>query len=158
MSPFMRERTLRYPGHTEMMQVLKVAGFFSEQPVSIDEHTIAPIDMTSKILIESWKYEQGEADLTVMQVEAEGMVGEEQVRLCWDLLDYYDGDADQSSMARTTGFPAASMGRMIADGTIAEPGVHPPESFGSNDVVVLRLLAELEERNVKYKKTMESVR
>jgi len=156
--PFMRERTLRYPGHTEMMRVLKAAGFFSEQPVSIDEHTIAPIDMTSKILIESWKYEQGEADLTVMQVEAEGMVGEEQVRLCWDLLDYYDGDADQSSMARTTGFPAASMGRMIADGTIAEPGVHPPESFGSNDVVVLRLLAELEERNVKYKKTMESVR
>jgi len=50
------------------------------------------------------------------------------------------------------------MGKMIADGTIAEPGVHPPESFGSNDAVVLRLLAELEERNVKYKKTMESVR
>ena len=46
--------------------------------------------MTASILIESWKYEQGEADLTVMQVEAEGKLGDEQVRLCWDLLDYYD--------------------------------------------------------------------
>lgn len=156
--PFMRERTLRYPGHTELMRVLKAAGFFSEQPLQIGDSKVAPIDMTSKILIESWKYEQGEADLTVMQVEAEGMVGEERVRLCWDLLDYYDAGADQSSMARTTGFPATSMGRMIVDGTIATPGVHPPESFGNNDVVVLRLLAELEERNVIYKKTMESVR
>ena len=156
--PFMRERTLRYPGHTELMRVLKAAGFFSEQPLQIGDSKVAPIDMTSKILIESWKYEQGEADLTVMQVEAEGMVGEERVRLCWDLLDYYDAGADQSSMARTTGFPATSMGRMIVDGTIATPGVHSPESFGNNDVVVLRLLAELEQRNVIYKKTMESVR
>ena len=38
------------------------------------------------------------------------------------------------------------------------PGVHPPETFGANDVVVQRLLSELEERNVRYVKTMESVR
>ena len=61
-------------------------------------------------------------------------------------------------MARTTGFPAAAMGRMIVDGTIDIPGVHPPETFGSNSTVVNRLLAELESRNVKFVKTMESVR
>jgi len=93
-----------------------------------------------------------------MQVEAEGTLGDEQVRLCWDLLDYYDPESDQSSMARTTGFPAAAMGRMIADGTIDCPGVHPPETFGSNVEVVHRLLAELEMRNVRFEKTMESVR
>ena len=156
--PFMRERTLRYPGHTELMRVLRAAGFFSEESMHIGEETIRPIDMTSKILIEIWKYEQGEADLTVMQVEAEGKLGDEHVRLCWDLLDYYDPIKDQSSMARTTGFPATSMGRMIADGTIDSPGVHPPESFGTNDVVVHRLLAEQESRGVCYRKTMEAVR
>jgi saccharopine dehydrogenase-like NADP-dependent oxidoreductase len=93
-----------------------------------------------------------------MQVEAEGKLGEEHVRLCWDLLDYYDPINDQSSMARTTGFPAAAIGRMIADKTIDLPGVHPPEMFGSNVDVVGRLLAEMEERNVRYVKTMESLR
>ena len=155
---FMRERTLRYPGHAEQMGMLKAAGFFSDEPIQVGDESIRPIDLTSKILIESWKYEHGEADLTVMQVEAEGMIGEETVRLCWDILDYYDAKQDQSSMARTAGFPAASMGRMLVDGSIDLPGVHPPEIFGANDVVVQRLLSELEERNVRYVKTMESIR
>ena len=156
--PFMRERTLRYPGHAELMRSLRAAGFFSEEPIQIDDKKVRPIDMTSKILIESWKYAHGEADLTVMQVEAEGKLGDEQVRLCWDLLDYYDSQADQSSMARTTAFPAAAMGRMIADKTIELPGVHPPETFGSNNAIVNRLLAELEARNVRFIKSMESIR
>ena len=155
--PFMRERTLRYPGHTEMMRVLRSSGFFSEEPMQLGENEVKPIDMTSKILIDSWKYEYGEADLTVMQVEAEGTIGDEQVRICWDLLDYYDETKDQSSMARTTGFPATAMGRMLLDGVIDSPGVHPPESFGDNETVVCRLLAELEQRNVRFVKTMESI-
>ena len=114
--------------------------------------------MTAKILIDGWKYEQGEADLTVMRVEAEGLIGEEFVQLRWDLLDYYDAENDQSSMARTTAFPAAAMGRMLADNTIVMPGVHPPETFGSNDAVVQRLLTELETRDIQFHKTMESIR
>jgi len=156
--PNMRERTLRYPGYAEKMRVLRDSGFFSEEPIQLKEQSFRPLDMTASILIESWKYEQGEADLTVMQVEAEGTLGNEHVRLCWDLLDYYDPETDQSSMARTTGFPAAAMGRMIADGTINCPGVHPPETFGNNELVVNRLLADLESRNVKFVKTLESLR
>lgn len=156
--PYMRERTLRYPGYAEKMRLLRDAGFFSEEPIQLKDQSFRPLDMTASILIESWKYEQGEADLTVMQVEAEGTLGDEHVRLCWDLLDYYDSEVDQSSMARTTGFPAAAIGRMIADGTIHFPGVHPPETFGNNELVVNRLLAELESRNVCFVKTIESLR
>jgi len=155
--PFIRERTLRYPGHAEQMRMLRTAGFFSEVKMQIDEAMVSPIDLTSKILIDSWRYKPGEEDLTVMQVEAEGMFGEQHVRIRWDLLDYYDSVNAQSSMARTTGFPAAAMGRMIIDGTITAPGVYPPEFFGSNEMVVGRLLAELAERNVEYKKTMEPI-
>ena len=107
--------------------------------------------------MDGWKYEQGEADLTVMRVEAEGKLGEEYVLLYWDLLDYYDAEKDQSSMARTTAFPAAAIGCMLADGTIDNPGVHPPETFGNDDKVVQRLLRELEERDIQFNKTLESV-
>ncbi len=156
--PFMKERTLRYPGHIELMKVLRAGGFFANEPIDVQGQQVRPIDMTAKILIDGWKYEQGEADLTVMRVEAEGTLGEEHVLLYWDLLDYYDAEKDQSSMARTTGFPAAAMGRMLADGTIHAPGVHPPETFGENEHVVTRLLAELEARDIQFQKTIESVR
>ena len=154
--PFMKERTLRYPGHTELMKVLRAGGFFANEPIDVGGRQVRPIDMTAKILIDGWKYEQGEADLTVMRVEAEGKLGEEHVLLYWDLLDYYDAEKDQSSMARTTAFPAAAMGR--ADGTITYHGVHPPETFGSDDAIVHRLLAELEDRDIQFNKTIESIR
>ncbi len=155
--PNIRERTLRYPGHAEMMKRLRDSGFFSGTPIQCGGQTVVPLDMTAKILIESWKYEPREADLTVMRVSGEGVKGDTQVMMTYDLIDYYDGEADQSSMARTTGFPAASIARMLVDGTICTAGVHPPESFGGNTTVVQRILSELEERHVLYTKTMEPI-
>ena len=154
--PNMRERTLRYPGHAELMRVLRSGGFFSTEPLQLGDQSIRPIDLTAKILINEWKYEQGEADLTVMRVEAEGCKDNKNVILRWDLLDYYDSVADQSSMSRTTGFPCAAIGRMIADGMIDSPGVHPPEFFGGMNEIVDRLLSDLDTRNVRFNRTMES--
>ncbi|MDP7007969.1 MAG: saccharopine dehydrogenase C-terminal domain-containing protein [Phycisphaerales bacterium] len=155
--PFMKERTLRYPGHAKQMQLLRDGGFFKTQEIEIAGQKVKPIDMTAKILIDGWKYDEGEADLTVMRVEGEGTLDGTEMRIRWDLLDYYDHEKGQSSMARTTGFPAAAIGRMIVDGTIDLSGVHPPETFGGNELVVNRLLAELEERGVRYIRTMEPV-
>ncbi len=155
--PFMKERTLRYPGHAKQMRMLRDGGFFKTQEIDIAGQQVKPIDMTAKVLIDGWKYEEGEADLTVMRVEGEGTLGDTEMIIRWDLLDYYDNEKDQSSMARTTGFPAASIGRMIVDGTIDTPGVHPPETFGGNEKVVNRLLSELEDRGVTYIRTMEPV-
>ena len=155
--PNMRERTLRYPGHAEMMKRLRDGGFFSATPIQCGDQDVVPLDMTAKILIDSWKYEPKEADLTVMRVSGEGFKGDTPVAITYDLLDYYDSNSDQSSMARTTGFPAASVARMLIDETINEPGVHPPETFGSNHTVVHRILSELEARNVLYSKTMEPI-
>ena len=155
--PCMKERTLRYPGHAKQMKMLRDGGFFKTEEIEVAGQKVKPIDMTAKILIDAWKYEEGEADLTVMRVEGEGTLGDTEMLIRWDLLDFYDNEKGQSSMARTTGFPAASIGRMIFDGTIYLPGIHPPETFGGNEVVVNRLLAELEERGVRYVRTMEPV-
>lgn len=155
--PFMKERTLRYPGHAKQMKMLRDGGFFKTEEIEVGGQKVKPIDMSAKILIDGWKYEEGEADLTVMRIEGEGTLGDTEMFIRWDLLDYYDNEKGQSSMARTTGFPAASIGRMIVDGTINMPGVHPPETFGGNEIVVNRLLAELEARGVSYIRTMEPV-
>ncbi|MEE2912351.1 MAG: saccharopine dehydrogenase C-terminal domain-containing protein [Planctomycetota bacterium] len=155
--PNIRERTLRYPGHAEMMKVLRAGGFFNSESIMVGDQEVRPIDLTSKLLINDWKYEQGEADLTVMRVEAEGSKDNKRTVLRWDLLDQYDSELDQSSMSRTTGFPCAAIGRMIVDQTIDSPGVHPPEVFGGRDDIVDRLFMELETRNVRYTQTMEFI-
>ena len=153
--PKMRERTLRYPGHAKTMQLLRDAGFFNSKSILVSGQEIVPLDFTAKILIDSWKYEEGEADLTVMRVEAKGKKDDKPVLIHWDLLDYYDATSNQSSMGRTTAFPLTSIARMIIDGTINMPGVHPPEFFGNQQQVINRLFKDLEERNVRYIKTME---
>ena len=153
--PEMRERTLRYPGHAKIIQLLRDAGFFNSKSIFVSGQETIPLDFTAKILIDSWKYEQGEADLTVMRVEAKGAKDDKPMLIRWDLLDYYDAKSKQSSMGRTTAFPLTSIARMIIDGTINTPGVHPPEFFGNQQRVINRLFKDLEERNVRYIKTME---
>src|SRR4029450_4766258 len=34
-APFMREKTLRYPGHVELMRAFRETGFFSKEPVDL---------------------------------------------------------------------------------------------------------------------------
>ena len=54
----MKEKTLRYPGHVEYIKVLKESGFFSENPIIINNLEVSPLDFTSKILFNEWKLDE----------------------------------------------------------------------------------------------------
>ena len=156
--PNMRERTMRYPGHAELMRVFRETGLFSEDSLTVGDATIRPIDLTSKLLLGHWAYEPGEEDLTVMRVQAEGLLGDDLVRLQWDLYDEYDPQKDQTSMGRTTAFPATSFARQILQGHRKVPGVHPPEAFGGDPGIVNRVLDDLATRGVYFHRSCESIR
>jgi lysine 6-dehydrogenase len=51
--PTMREKTLRYPGHSEYIRVLRETGFFSKDPLEINGVQIRPLDVTAKLLFPS---------------------------------------------------------------------------------------------------------
>ena len=147
--PDMRERTLRYPGHIELMRVLRETGLFGLDPVSIrDGATVRPRDLLAELLFPKWTYEEGEEDLTAMRVSVEGELDGRPTRLEWDLLDFHDASTGFSSMARTTAFPAAAVARMIAAGLLRTPGVHVPERLAEMDGVVESVLKQLAERGV----------
>jgi saccharopine dehydrogenase-like NADP-dependent oxidoreductase len=153
--PNMKEKTMRYPGHVAMMKLLRETGFFSKEPVGVGGAQIRPLDLTSKLLFPKWRYEEGEADLTVMRVVAIGMKGGERTRMTWDLLDRYDPATAYRSMSRTTGFPATIVATKMAHGEIAMPGVHAPEALGAREGFLAKVLAELERRGVKYTARIE---
>ena len=148
--PFMRERTLRYPGHAALMRAFREAGLFGTEPVDVEGGRVRPLDVTSRVLFPKWTYEDGEADLTALRVDVRGARGGKHVQLRWDLLDRYDPEARTTSMARTTAFPCALMIRELAGGTLRTPGVLVPERATEDAALLKRLLAGLERRGITF--------
>jgi len=151
-APNMVEKTLRYPGHAELMRVLGESGFFGTEPLDVGSVAVRPLDLTSRLLFPLWNYAEGEEDFTVMRVTVEGVRESSRVRMEVDLLDRYDPATCTLSMARTTGFPAGAAARLLAGGAFLGPGVHPPETLGRFPETVDRILEELGMRGVLFRR------
>jgi lysine 6-dehydrogenase len=148
--PHMRERTMRYPGHIELMRVLRDSGFFSSEEVEVGGVKVRPLDLTSKLIVPKWTFDEGEADVTVMRIDIEGVEDGARVRRTWDLVDRYDPETGFRSMSRTTGFPATAVAGLLAKGAFREPGVHPPEVLGRVPGFVEQVVAQLRDRGVHF--------
>jgi lysine 6-dehydrogenase len=155
--PSMREKTLRYPGHSDLMRAFRETGLFSTDPVEVAGARVRPRDLTAALLFPKWTYRPGEEDLTVMRVVAEGTLEGRRVRSTWDLFDAYDRASGVSSMARVTAFPCTVVGRMIASGRVKGPGVLAPEHLGQRAGVLDEVLAALEQRGVRFGGRFEPV-
>jgi len=153
--PDMKELTLRYPGHIGLMRVLRESGFFSSQPLEVQGVSVAPLDLTTKLLFPLWELQPGEEEFTVLRVQCTGTVGAVRQRHTWDLLDRGDPASGHSSMARTTAFPCAIVARLLLAGEIPEPGVFPPEHLGGQASLTAELFAGLAERGVTLEQTTE---
>ncbi|MCB9856538.1 MAG: saccharopine dehydrogenase NADP-binding domain-containing protein [Phycisphaerales bacterium] len=145
----MREKTLRYPGHCELMRAFRAAGLFDDKPIRIGDADVRPIDLTSKLLAEQWRLECDEPEFTVLRVVVEGIYRGRCVRHTYDLFDETDMKTQTSSMARTTAFPCTIVARMLASGIMNEPGVHPPEWIGQQPDRFTQLNDELQRRGVQ---------
>ena len=71
--PNMKEQTLRYPGHVDLIIALKEAGFLSKEPVTINGCSISPLQFNSGILFKNWKLGAEEEELTVLRIIIEGL-------------------------------------------------------------------------------------
>jgi len=148
-APFMKEKTMRWPGHADLMRAFRDTGFFSLEPIEVGGHTVRPRDLTAALLFPRWTFEEGEADLTVMRVRVEGRQKGERVAYAWDFLDRFDEGTGLRSMSRSTGFVATAVVRLLLDGTFQRPGAHPPETLGAVPGVLERVLADLTARGVR---------
>jgi lysine 6-dehydrogenase len=128
--PHMVEMTLRYPGHLDQMRVFKDAGFFDETPILVAGASVRPIDVSASLLTPLWKYEPGEADVTVMRLVISGTEDGSPVTYTYDMYDEYDPETGALSMARTTGYTCTAVTRMVLEGLYSQKGISPPEFLG----------------------------
>ncbi len=148
--PNMKEKTLRYPGHIDLIKALKFGGFFDNNEIQINGVNIKPIDFTNKILFKEWYLPPDEEEFTVMRVIIRGEEEGSKFEYTYDLFDIYDDETQTSSMARTTGYTATAVANLILEGKFSQKGLFPPEYLGFNSDVFNGIIKYLEERNVIY--------
>ncbi len=103
----MYEFTLRYRGHADMMNTLRVLGFFDRRKVPVNGFQLEPRRVALSLLKEAMSLGRPE-DLLALKVEAEGKNGKKD-GVNYRILDYYDGRRKVSAMARTTAYPCTSV-------------------------------------------------
>ncbi|MBT6173986.1 MAG: saccharopine dehydrogenase [Flavobacteriales bacterium] len=153
--PNIKEKTLRYPGHIRIMEIMREAGFFSSDTVDVKGVEIRPIDLTAKLLFPQWELKPGEVDYTIMRIEVEGVKDGKNVRHTYSLFDEYCPETKVHSMARTTGYTATMAIRMLAEGLYDEKGIIVPEFIGKNHNCVKFILDGLADRGVNYELLIE---
>jgi lysine 6-dehydrogenase len=132
--PNLKEKTLRYPGHAELMLDYRNKGLFDNDKIA----------ETSKKLFEEWKLDDNEIEFTVLDIIIKG----EMKVISYHLYDEFDLTSRTSSMARTTGYTATASINLILENLWNAHGVFPPEIVGVKPECMQFILQYLSERNV----------
>jgi lysine 6-dehydrogenase len=154
------EKTLRYPGHYDLLCELKELGLFSSEKMQFGKAQVAPRAMMSKIF--EGKFASKGPDVCIMRLEAHESVSRPGARgllggrlkgrvASFTMVDHYDPKTDMSAMMRTTAFPASIVVQMLASGAISQRGGVLQE----RDVPADLFLEEIEKRGIRIHYTME---
>lgn len=151
--PDMKEKTLRYPGHINIIKLLKDIGFFSSEVIDINGMKIKPVDVSSKILFSHWKLEKDEKEFTILRLIIRG----EGKEIQYDLFDEYDEPTKTTSMARTTGYTCNAVARLVVEGEFLRKGICPPELVGEDENCFEKIMLYLKERKIIYTSHVKNI-
>jgi saccharopine dehydrogenase-like NADP-dependent oxidoreductase len=157
--PNLLEKTLRYPGHVELIQALIHSGFFSQTELDINGQKVIPRELTSHLLQQQWQLHPGEREFTVMRIIITGTLKDEprgtKHNVQYDLFDEYDAATQISSMARTTGYACTAAANLVLSGQYNHHGITPPEQLGKHSACFDSIMDYLQQRSIHYRKTEE---
>jgi lysine 6-dehydrogenase len=154
------EKTLRYPGHYDLLCELKELGLFSSEKMRVGNVEVAPRAVLSKVF--EGKFAGKGADVCIMRLEAHESIKAPGVRgllggklkgrvATFTMVDHYDPKSDMSAMMRTTAFPASIVLQMMCMGAVSKRGAVLQE----RDVPAEAFLEEIERRGIRIEYRME---
>ena len=124
--PTMEYKTLRYPGHAELMETIRSLGLLDLEPVDVKGHKVIPRDVFVSVVGPKLTKPTGK-DLLALRVTVTGTKGGSAAFRQFDLVDRYDETRGISAMMRTTGYSLSITGQMQASGQVTPPGVWTPD-------------------------------
>jgi len=154
-----RGKTIRYEGFVDKILFLDDLGLIGTDPVDYEGKEVVPRELFHKIIYPLVKFdtEKGDRDLTVLFVRVEGIKDGNETSISYEMVDYYDEENGVTSMAKTTGFSAALMARMLGRGAITKKGIQWPVRVILGDLFE-ELLSKLRERGVEITETVTTSR
>ena len=124
--PTMEYKTLRYPGHAEMMKTIRDLGLLDLEPVEVKGVKVVPRDVFVSVVGPKLTKPTGK-DLVALRVTVKGRKDGKTALRQFDLIDRYDEANDISAMMRTTGYSLSITGQMQASGKVERAGVWTPD-------------------------------
>lgn len=122
--PTMEYKTLRYPGHADIMRAIRGLGLLGTNAVDVKGTSIVPRDVFVKVAGDALR--KGKPDVVALRVVVTGTKGGQRATRAWEVVDHYDATHGISAMMRTTGYTLSITGLLQATKVIA-PGVHTPD-------------------------------
>lgn len=118
-------KTVRYPGHYAKLKTIKELGLLELEPVTVGGVKVVPRDLFHTVAAPKIDFPE-DRDLVVVRATITGMKDGKRTIRRFDILDYHDEATGFSAMERTTGFSAAIVCEMVAEGRV-EKGAHALE-------------------------------
>lgn len=141
-------KTLRYPGHCELMRAFREAGLWGEDPIDVGGAVLRPIDLFCT-LMGPRLLDPEDRDLVVACGIAAGSKDGAHVELRADIVDYHDEATGFSAMERLTGFSTSIIAIEIAHGNVARGCVPYEKAMGG-----LAFLDQLERRGIVVRRSI----
>lgn len=148
-------KTIRYKGFTDKLRMLIDLGIISEDTIVYQGHKIVPLDFFQELTYPQVRFdpEAGDRDITVLRVRVRGRKNGSFVSVMYEMVDFYNEKEKITSMARTTGYTAAIIARMLARGDISQKGIQWPVRIIKGNLFK-ELMACLRERGIEVTETI----
>ncbi|MDB4877147.1 MAG: Saccharopine dehydrogenase [Gemmatimonadetes bacterium] len=145
--PTMEYKTLRYPGHAELMENVRSMGLLDLEPVDVKGTKVVPRDAFIASVQPKLTKPKGR-DLVALRVIVTGTKDGKPASKTFDLVDRYDEKHDVSAMMRTTGYSLSITGLMQVR-RVVPPGVHTPDEC----IPPALYIAELRKRGIEIRES-----
>ena len=146
----MEYKTLRYPGHADIMRSIRELGLLSLDPIMVGDNEVVPRQVFISAVEPILKKPES-PDLVALRVEVDGLKDGAPTTVVYELVDRMDRENGVSAMERTTGYSLSITGQMQVDGRITRKGAFTPDQGVPADHYV----QELARRGVRIENRTE---
>ncbi len=119
----MEYKTLRYPGHADLMRSIRDLGLLDTRPVAVGETSVSPRDVFIAVVSPKLR-DTDPHDVVALRVIVSGERRGHRAGVTWQLIDTYDDIHGITAMMRTTAYSLSITGQLQVGGRMGKPGVY----------------------------------
>lgn len=127
-------KTIRFPGHADLMKIFKDFGFWSEEPIEVKGVKVVPKDVFNAVFGPKLA-EFVDHDQCAVRGVGHGIRGGKEISVQVDIFDKQDAETGFTSMERLTGFSSSIIAQEVASGRLQKGALRYENAMGGKAFV-----------------------